>query len=62
MCVTETQVHNVLPLVDEFERPTCETCDLPMWLVQIERVTVYQADRLHFECKVCDSRAVLPAL
>jgi hypothetical protein len=30
-----------------------------MWLVEVERLG--PAERRHFECKVCDAKAVMPA-
>ena len=34
-----------------------------MWLVQVEHLPGPRyTDRLHFECKVCDGKAVVPPL
>jgi hypothetical protein len=34
-----------------------------MWLMKIDRMPgPSHADRLHFECKVCDGRATVPPL
>jgi hypothetical protein len=44
--------------------PVCPTCGVPMWLTKI--MSDPSGDRLHdryyFECKVCDSLAVLQSL
>jgi len=46
------------------KRPVCPTCLVPMWLTKI--VTHPPGDKSHdryyFECKVCDSLAILPPL
>ena len=36
--------------------PRCPTCEVPMWLVRVERT-----GRSHFECKVCDATTVKSA-
>jgi len=36
--------------------PRCPACDVPMWLVRIERT-----GRSHFECKACGATTVEPA-
>jgi hypothetical protein len=45
------------------DRPLCPSCGVPMWLVEIERRGgPPHKDRLHFECKVCKTQAVVPPL
>jgi hypothetical protein len=39
--------------------PQCPACAVPMWLVEVKKLGA--VERRHFECKVCDSKAVLPA-
>lgn len=44
-------------------RPHCPSCGVPMWLVEVERRHgPYHTDRLHFECKVCETAAIIPPL
>jgi hypothetical protein len=44
-------------------RPVCPTCTVPMWLVEVEHLPgPPYTDRLHFECKACDGKAVIPPL
>jgi hypothetical protein len=38
--------------------PQCPTCAVSMWLVEIEKMG--PVERRHFECKVCDGKAILP--
>jgi hypothetical protein len=56
----ETALDEDMPI----KRPVCPTCDVPMWLTKI--LPHASGDRLRdrycFECKVCDSAAVLPSL
>jgi hypothetical protein len=40
--------------------PPCPICGIPMWLVEVQHLG--QAERFHFECKVCDAKAVIPPL
>jgi hypothetical protein len=37
--------------------PRCSNCDVPMWLVRIERTEA--GTNNHFECKACDARKVI---
>ena len=39
--------------------PNCSTCDVPMWLVWIERTKA--GTNKHFECKACDAAKVTAA-
>ena len=36
--------------------PKCPHCDIPMWLVVVERVE--GNERKHFECKACDAKFI----
>lgn len=40
-----------------YNRPRCETCDVPMWLVLIEHRS--GGELHHFECKVCDAKVAI---
>lgn len=45
------------------DHPLCPTCGVAMWLVEIERFPGSRyCDRWHFECKACESKAVVPPL
>ena len=37
-----------------YNRPRCETCEVPMWLVLIEHHS--GGELHHFECKVCEAK------
>lgn len=44
-------------------RPLCPTCHVAMWLVEIEHMPGAEiTDRLRFECKVCEAKAIVPPL
>ena len=45
-------------------QPLCPQCGLPMWLVDIEHPKPgdLTKDKLHFECQVCNAKAVLAPL
>jgi hypothetical protein len=45
-------------------RMHCPTCGVLMWLVTIQHFADGEPvkDRLHYECKVCDTSASMPAL
>ncbi len=44
------------------KHPVCPTCGVPMWLTLIERIpdSPMLKDRLHYECKVCETKAIVP--
>lgn len=47
----------------EHQRPGCPLCGLPMWLTEVEYVAgVSRKERLHFECKACEAKAIIPPL
>ena len=45
-------------------RPTCPTCEVPMWCMSIEAHPSGDAfaDRQHFKCMACGASAVIPPL
>lgn len=51
------------PLVPP-RHPNCPNCGMPMWLVSIQHFADGDPtkDRLHYECKVCEGKAVIPPL
>ena len=51
-----------IPELDH-QRPACPLCGLPMWLIEIEYVDNNpRKERLHFECKACEAKAIIPPL
>jgi len=41
-------------------RPTCPTCDIPMWLARIDRVPERRTrERLYFKCTVCFAEEIV---
>ena len=45
------------------QRPLCPSCGVPMWLVEVEHLREPTLiDRLHFECQVCEVKAIIPPL
>jgi hypothetical protein len=48
----------------ELLRPTCPSCGVPMWCIQIERLPLQNklAERLHFKCMACEAEAIIPPL
>ena len=44
--------------------PRCPTCGVPMWLTSIQHYADGDRtkDRLHYECKACEGKAILPVL
>jgi hypothetical protein len=48
---------------EQVRHPRCPECGVPMWLTEIEHLSVNPVKQfLHFECKVCDSKAIIPPL
>ncbi len=60
--MSDGQTHNYDPPFPK--HPACPTCGVPMWLTRIERIPGAPAlmDRLHYECKICEAKAVIPPL
>jgi hypothetical protein len=46
------------------QHPVCPTCGVRMWLTLIARFPGQSRmkDRLQYECKVCEGKAILPPL
>lgn len=46
------------------KHPVCPTYGAPMWLTMIEHIpgTPLIKGRMHYECKVCDAKAIVPPL
>jgi hypothetical protein len=46
------------------DHPICPNCAVPMWMVKIEYYVAGSSEpaRHVFECKVCDTKAVVPPL
>lgn len=40
--------------------PLCPSCGVPMWLAEVDHLGRYQV-RAHFECKECETKAVIPS-
>jgi hypothetical protein len=48
---------------EQVRHPRCPECDLPMWLIKVEHLNGNSVKQfLHFECKVCDAKAIIPPL
>jgi hypothetical protein len=45
------------------KHPRCPACGVPMWLVGVQNYVDgnQRRDRLHYECKACEAKAVLPS-
>jgi hypothetical protein len=52
------------PLLSPSPQPRCPSCGVAMWLVSIQHFADGNPtkDRLHYECKVCEAKAVIPPL
>lgn len=50
-------MQNIAP--DDNPHPRCAVCDVPMWLIRIERGAAGTSN--HYECKACDARKVIAA-
>jgi hypothetical protein len=51
------------PQLPDAERPICPQCGVPMWLQGIQDIlTAPVAGMLHFECRACGAKAVIPPL
>jgi hypothetical protein len=48
-------------LPSPIEHPLCPECGVPMWLKRIT-LRFEASERHHYECKVCEAEAVVPAL
>jgi hypothetical protein len=53
-----------LPEPSSAWHPRCPACGVPMWLVGVQHFADGDPakDRLHYECKACDAKAVLPSI
>lgn len=62
MSDSEHTLSVVLPL--EPRHPRCQVCAVPMWLVTVQHFSDGhpEKDRLHYECKACEAKAIIPAL
>jgi|RhiMethySRZTD1v2_1073278.scaffolds.fasta_scaffold114239_4 hypothetical protein len=50
-------------LAEQVPHPRCPECDVPMWLTRVEHLNGSPVKQLlHFECKVCESKAIIPPL
>jgi hypothetical protein len=58
----DVKEHSLIP--PEQPHPRCPVCSLPMWLMRLDHVVPGEPlkDKLHYQCQVCDAKAVLPPL
>lgn len=60
--MSDANTQQKIPYLD-YQRPSCPTCGLPMWLTEVEYISSDPLnERLHFECKVCEAKAIISPL
>ena len=58
----DAKAHSIIP--PEQPHPRCPVCGLPMWLIRLDHLVPGEPhkDKLHYQCQVCEAKAVLPPL
>jgi hypothetical protein len=47
---------------EEVRHPRCPECGIAMWLTEVAYLSGNRVKQfLHFECKVCDSKMIIPS-
>ena len=59
--MSESDQNSIVP--PEPKHPLCPICGVPMWVTFVEHIPGKPLkDRLHYECRACEAKAVLPRL